>query len=122
MPYLKEIIKVIEDAKKSNGSFSNQEILAILIAAKSKGNESPIVEQASNTMDISRTKTLTSREEQIFSMIGNSKSSNTIALELGLSLSTIETHRKNIRKKLILRGKGKLFEYALLVNLTSNAK
>ena len=122
MPYLKDIIKVIEDAKKSNGSFSNQEILSILSATKSIGSELPIIDQAKDTVDISKIKKLTFREEQIFSMIGNSKSSNIIANELGLSVSTIETHRKNIRKKLVLRGKGKLFEYALLVNLTSYTK
>ncbi|VAV85736.1 hypothetical protein MNBD_BACTEROID02-34 [hydrothermal vent metagenome] len=52
--------------------------------------------------------------------MGNGNESKTIAIQLELSTSTIETHRKNIRKKLGLVGNGKLLEYAILNNLQQN--
>jgi len=43
---------------------------------------------------------LTDRELEIFRMIGNGKTSGTIATELFLSTHTIDTHRENIKRKL----------------------
>ncbi len=72
---------------------------------------------ALNPESISNISLLTNREQEVFALIGNRQTTIEIATMLGLSPSTVETHRKNIRRKLKLRGKGKLFEYALLANL-----
>jgi DNA-binding NarL/FixJ family response regulator len=47
-----------------------------------------------------RKDTLTKREQQVLLRIGESSKSRVIAGELNLSIATIETYRKNIRKKL----------------------
>lgn len=60
---------------------------------------------------------LTNREKQVLTHIGIGLKNETIATELNLSKSTIETHRKNIRKKLKLNGEDNLFAYAFLFNL-----
>ena len=67
---------------------------------------------------IDNIKLLTKRENQIFKFIGERLTTKEIAKILELSPSTIETHRKNIRRKLKLKGKSNLFEYALLFNLS----
>ena len=69
---------------------------------------------------ISRISLLTDREQEVFSLIGKRHTTIEISIMLVLSPSTVETHHKNIRKKLKLKGKGKLFEYALLYNLSKN--
>ncbi|MEQ9423427.1 MAG: LuxR C-terminal-related transcriptional regulator [Cyclobacteriaceae bacterium] len=43
--------------------------------------------------------TLTNREQQILDMILKEFTSSEIAKELGISLRTVETHRKNINHK-----------------------
>ncbi len=64
-------------------------------------------------------KNLTTRENQVLNLIGNGKTSKLIAEELNLSMSTIESHRKNIRKKIGLVGKGKLARFAIINNLSN---
>jgi len=49
--------------------------------------------------------TLTPRELEIAKLIASGQSSKQIAELLGSSFDTIQTHRKNIRKKLGIRGK-----------------
>lgn len=41
---------------------------------------------------------LTKREQQVLNLIGIGKQNNDIAKDLNPKISTIETHRKNIRK------------------------
>ncbi len=43
---------------------------------------------------------LTTREHQIVKLIINSLSNKSIAIKLGISVRTVETHRRNIFKKL----------------------
>lgn len=70
-----------------------------------------------NQESLENIKLLTKRERQILTYIGNRLSTKEIAISLSLSPSTVETHRKNIRRKLKLKTKDKLFEFVLLVNL-----
>jgi len=60
---------------------------------------------------------LTKREYEILHLIGVGKQNTDIAKQLNLSTSTVETHRKNIRKKLQISGNSKLLQYAILNNL-----
>jgi len=46
---------------------------------------------------------LTDRELQVFQMLGAGKGTADVAVELGLSFKTVETHRENIKRKLGLR-------------------
>ena len=56
---------------------------------------------------------LSDRELQVFRLIGQGRSTQEIADEIGLSVKTIETYRANIKRKLDLRDGRKLVEYAI---------
>ncbi|WP_025742585.1 response regulator transcription factor [Aquimarina pacifica] len=56
---------------------------------------------------------LSKSEREILTLIGQGKTSSEIAAIRFNSVSTIETHRKNIIRKLGLKGKGELLRYAI---------
>ncbi|MFO8239101.1 MAG: response regulator transcription factor [Prochlorococcaceae cyanobacterium] len=56
---------------------------------------------------------LTARERQVFALIGKGCTNRLIAEQLGLSLRTVETHRKNITGKVGAKG-GELVRLAAL--------
>lgn len=56
---------------------------------------------------------LSTREKTILRLIGEGKTSNEIAEELFISKSTVDTHRKNILKKMNLYGKTDLIRFAV---------
>lgn len=56
---------------------------------------------------------LTSRELQILQLIRQNKTSREIAEILNLSIKTVQNHRQNMCYKLGLKGRNKLYEYAL---------
>ena len=56
---------------------------------------------------------LSKSEREILTFIGQGKTSSEIAAIRFNSVSTIETHRKNIIRKLGLKGKGELLRYAI---------
>lgn len=56
---------------------------------------------------------LTSREFEVFKLLGEAKSNNEIAAQLDLSPKTVETHRVNIRNKLKLKSSMELIRYAI---------
>ncbi|HIB38606.1 response regulator transcription factor [Mesonia sp.] len=56
---------------------------------------------------------LSKTENEILRLIGEGKTSNEIAEIRFCSVSTVETHRKNMMRKLELQGKGELLRYAL---------
>lgn len=123
MTAIKEILKTINDLKKKESSLSKDDVLSVLKATKTITKHKQIVNSLISlfkTLDSKtfyKVETLTKRELQILKCVGNGKNTKDIALLLNLKSSTIETHRKNIRKKLGLVGKGKLIEYAILNNL-----
>ena len=123
MTAIQEILKTINDLKKKSRLLSKEDIHALLKATKSITNHKELIDSLIflfTTQDHKiqkRTVLLTKRELQILQQIGFGKNTKEIALLLNLKSSTIETHRKNIRKKLGLVGKGKLIQYAILNNL-----
>lgn len=56
---------------------------------------------------------LSSREKEILRLIGEGKTSNEIADQLFISKNTVDTHRKNILKKMNLYGKTDLIRFAV---------
>ncbi len=56
---------------------------------------------------------LSTREKEILRLIGEGKTSNEIADVLFISKSTVDTHRKNILKKMNLYGKTDLIRFAV---------
>ena len=124
MTALKEILQTINRIKNEGHLLSKEEILSTLEATKAITIHKETLNSLIfffTTLDIKKkNNTLTKRELQVLQYIGNGISSIHIAKKLNLSASTIETHRKNIKKKLGLIGKGKLIEYAILNNLRGN--
>lgn len=62
-----------------------------------------------------RVKRLTRREADIVRLMMDGKSTEEIADALYIAKSTVETHRKNIYKKLEINSLGKIFQYAKLL-------
>jgi len=60
-----------------------------------------------------RIQSLTDREYEILSFISKGHTSQQIADELFLSLFTVQTHRKNIKRKLNCKSNGEMINYAL---------
>ncbi len=56
---------------------------------------------------------LTERETEIVKLIANGKSSKKIAEELFVSIHTINTHRKNISKKIGAKGTSDIVLFAV---------
>ena len=104
----------------------NEDISLVLEAVRTIAKDRQFMDfiiHFNKTLDsdsIDELKVLTRREKQVLKFIGQGKLTSTIAEEFRLSPSTIETHRKNIRRKLKLNGNGKLYKYALLVNIADN--
>ena len=123
MKAIKEVLNTISNIKKKGVLLSKEEIISILEATKTVTANKETINSLIffyATLDLENQKNiekLTKRELQILHFIGHGKSSKDIAKKLNLSTSTIETHRKNIRKKIDLVGKGKLVEYAILNNI-----
>jgi two-component system nitrate/nitrite response regulator NarL len=53
------------------------------------------------------------REKEIFRLIGEGKTSNEISDMLFIGKTTVDTHRKNILKKLNIHGKSDLVRFAV---------
>jgi DNA-binding NarL/FixJ family response regulator len=56
---------------------------------------------------------LTSREREIVQLLAEGKNNKGIALTLGLSVATVETHRDNVMRKLELHNISELVRYAV---------
>ncbi len=63
--------------------------------------------------------TLTTREQIVISLLAAGNSSKQMAKELGISVRTVETHRRNIKTKLGINNTPDLVKYAILYGLTN---
>ncbi|MEO6304563.1 MAG: LuxR C-terminal-related transcriptional regulator [Bacteroidia bacterium] len=66
------------------------------------------------------TNRLTKREKEILILILQDNSSQSIATQLGLSIRTVETHRKHIIKKTDSKSLISLFKYAIQSGLMTD--
>lgn len=122
-----ELKQLIEQLKKYNKTLDNEEFIKVTKELKSICINNQLIDSMLHSIEIlnhtkpqNNTK-LTKREVQVLSLIGNGLKSSAIAHKLNLSTATIETHRKNIRKKLQLNGHINLMVYGLLHNLQNPA-
>ncbi|NND33462.1 MAG: response regulator transcription factor [Saprospiraceae bacterium] len=93
-----EMIKAIYSMYQSKEYFS-PELEQVIKAYKSEANQSRIP--------------LTRREKEILALIGKGRTSLQIGQELNISKLTVDTHRKNMMKKLKLNSAAGLIRYAL---------
>ncbi len=87
-------------AVHNGGTFYSPEIAEILL------------QQPTNTVP------LTNREQTIVSLLAKGNSSKAMARELGISVRTVEVHRRNIRQKLDINNTPELVKYAIDFGLT----
>lgn len=103
-------------------SYSNNKVICLSLEPHQFGKMSSKMEQLVE-MDRFKLKhfrkfqQLTSREVDILTLLANGKNNPQIAQLLFLSRNTIETHRKNIKRKLGLRSLRDLMKYAIAFNL-----
>ncbi len=57
---------------------------------------------------------LTPREREVLRLLGQGLQTKEIAARLGISVKTVETHRRHIQRKLGLRSRAELVHYALI--------
>ncbi len=63
--------------------------------------------------------TLTDREREALQLLAEGRSSKEIANKMGVSVKTVETHRRNIMEKLNLHSVAELTKYAIREGVTS---
>ncbi|MBK7644422.1 MAG: response regulator transcription factor [Planctomycetes bacterium] len=69
--------------------------------------------------DTSAFATLGAREREVLQLVTEGKTSSETAREMHISIKTVETHRRNIVRKLGLHGTAELTKYAIREGLTS---
>ncbi|WP_432413010.1 response regulator transcription factor [Rasiella sp. SM2506] len=121
MNFSKKIISVIKDAEKNKANLTLEETISVINAFKNVSESKKLLEKTVFLLllihkKFNHTQKLTQRETQIFNLIGLGFNSQEISSLLTISKETVGTHRKNIIKKLSLKGSGKLqkaaFQYA----------
>ncbi|MBP2833487.1 response regulator transcription factor [Aquimarina sp. U1-2] len=95
---LEEVLTAIQQVAQG-GTYFDAAIDPLLLSKDSKPQEKKLV--------------LSKSEREVLKLIGQGKTSSEIAAIRFNSVSTIETHRKNIIRKLGLKGKGELLRYAI---------
>lgn len=118
-----QLLQLIDQLSKTYKTLNNNELSSVLRATKSIYYNGHLIDFLIHSMKtlVHRTlkdkNTLTKREKQVVLLIGKGLQNTNIASELELSKSTVETHRKNIRKKLKLSGKDNLYAFSLVFRL-----
>jgi DNA-binding NarL/FixJ family response regulator len=101
----RDLVHAVE-ALCSNRTFFTARAADMLLNEFSERN-SPIPPQPPNQ------NRLTSREREIVQLLAEGKSSKEVAVALGISVKTAETHRANIMRKLQLHSVSELVRYAI---------
>ncbi|AFL79886.1 response regulator containing a CheY-like receiver domain and an HTH DNA-binding domain [Aequorivita sublithincola DSM 14238] len=109
----------IIDSKFSDGSkLKYEEAIKVINAILSVTEEKTLKKETAdldNHAENTRYKeVLSKREMQVFGLVGRGFTTSVIAHQLNISNATVSTHRKNIIKKLSLKGQGKLQTVAFL--------
>lgn len=122
-----ELLKLIIQLKSNRKKLNIKEFLAVLEEMKYISEHTGFIEATQQSLELlSQIKleskcALTKREIEVLELIGHGLKNTTIAKGLNLSKSTVETHRKNIRKKLELNNAENLFAYALIYNIQKDS-
>ncbi len=118
-----QLLKLISTINDEEKKLTTNELIEVLENIKCICKSPEIVSALTNSIKLkfnnglNKRNNLTNRERQVVLLIGEGLPNKNIALELNLSKSTIETHRKNIRKKLKLKGKDSLIVFAIIYKL-----
>ena len=126
--YVRETLRVGAKGYLLKDSIDRDLLTAVRAVARGEGFLSPAV-SATVLADYQKHVTdpldlITPRERQLLQMLAEGKTSKDIAVELKISVYTVDAHRSRIMKKLQLRSIGDLVRFALqkgIVPLTGSA-
>jgi two-component system response regulator NreC len=110
-----EAIEQMRSAGASGYIMKNSSLQTVLDAVRAVARNETFFDNAIRSKDNCSKDAviLSSREKQILRFIGEGKSSQEIADNLKIGKSTVDTHRKNIIKKLNINGKNDLLRFAV---------
>lgn len=123
-----QLLKLISNIENEGKMLTTNELIEVLENMKYICKSPEIVSALTNSIKLKSNNNshnrsnLTNREKQVVLLIGQGLPNKDIANELNLSKSTIETHRKNIRKKLKIKGKDSLMVFAIIYKLQNETK
>lgn len=110
-----EAITQMKEAGAIGYIMKNSSLKKLIEAIKSVAKNIPFYDDSITTID-SLTKEeiiLSTREKEILRLVGEGKTSQEIADLLFVAKSTVDTHRKNILKKMNIYGKTDLIRFAI---------
>ena len=102
----RDLLNAVETLAKGGSFFTRGAAQLINDGAFDKGSETILVRNR-----------LTSREREIVQLLAEGKSSKEVAVTLGISVKTAETHRSNIMRKLEMHSVSELIRYAVRNNM-----
>jgi two-component system response regulator NreC len=103
-----ELVAAIRAVQRGE-SFIYPSLTHVLIDSYLEGPETPKPRESAEE--------LTPRETEVLRLVAQGYTSQQIADQLSISISTVETHRAHIMEKLSLRGRAQLVRYAIAKGL-----
>lgn len=110
-----EAIHQMKDAGASGYIMKNSSLKKVLEAIRIVAKNGSYFDDDITTTDLTSKEeiVLSTREKEILRLIGEGKTSQEIADILFIGKSTVDTHRKNILKKMNIQGKTDLIRFAV---------
>ncbi len=110
-----EAILKMKEAGASGYIMKNSSLDKVIEAIRTVALNNTFFDETISVIDQNTKETvlLSSREKEILSLIGEGKTSLEIAHQLFISKATVDTHRKNIVKKMNIYGKTDLIRFAV---------
>lgn len=110
-----EAIHQMKDAGASGYIMKNSSLKKVLEAIRVVAKNGNYFDDTITTTDLTSKEevVLSTREKEILRLIGEGKTSQEIATILFIGKSTVDTHRKNILKKMNIQGKTDLIRFAV---------
>lgn len=112
----KEAVSQMRDAGASGYIMKNSSLSMVIEAIRTVANNESFFDNSivADKVGLNQEEILlSSREKEILRLIGEGKTSNDISEALGIGKTTVDTHRKNILKKLNIQGKNDLVRFAV---------
>ncbi|PZR21102.1 MAG: DNA-binding response regulator [Flavobacterium psychrophilum] len=111
-----EAVTKMQEAGASGYIMKNSSLKTVVTAIRTVMNGEDYFDATIKNTNIKKTDQdvpLSKREMEIVKLIGEGKTSQDIADILFIGKTTVDTHRKNILKKLSLQGKSELLRYSM---------
>jgi len=105
----RDLVAAVEALRRDKTYFTSK-VASLVLEGYLKGSTRPV------SATVSRNR-LTPREREIVQLLAEGKSTKEVAVALGLSVKTAETHRSNIMRKLQLHSVSDLVLYAVRNNI-----